>query len=170
MIGTRNSHTLAMHRIPPRITAAVAIDNTMPSPSCTGETRNGCSPPMIWIGSKRPWKNTRSIMPVSVFDWTMFPIPNAASAVKPAKIRPSQRAFIPRSSTYIGPPAINPFGVVMRYFTASSASEYFVAIPNTPVSHIQSTAPGPPIATAPATPKILPVPIVAASAVVNAPK
>ena len=42
-------------------------------------------------------------------------------------------------------------------------------MPNTPVSHIQSTAPGPPAATAVATPTMLPVPIVAASAVVSAP-
>ena len=56
-----------------------------------------------------------------------------------------------------------------RYLTASTASAYFVAMPNTPVSHIQSTAPGPPAATAVATPTMLPVPIVAASAVVSAP-
>ena len=49
-------------------------------------------------------------------------------------------------------------------------SEYFVEMPNTPVSHIHSTAPGPPEATAVATPTMLPVPIVAAKAVVNAPK
>jgi len=29
----------------------------------------------------------------------------------------------------------------MRYFTESTASEYLVAMPKTPVSHIQSTAP-----------------------------
>ena len=57
----------------------------------------------------------------------------------------------------------------MRYFTASTASAYLVAMPKTPVSHIQSTAPGPPAATAVATPTMLPVPIVAASAVVSAP-
>ncbi len=76
---------------------------------------------------------------------------------------------MPRSSTYIGPPAIVPSAVVMRYFTESSASAYLVAIPKTPVSHIQRTAPGPPDATAVATPTMLPVPIVAASAVVSAP-
>ena len=58
---------------------------------------------------------------------------------------------------------------MIRYFTASSASAYLVAMPKTPVSHIQSTAPGPPAATAVATPTMLPVPIVAASAVVSAP-
>ena len=59
--------------------------------------------------------------------------------------------------------------VFTRYFTATSASEYLVAIPNTPVSHIHSTAPGPPKATAVATPTMLPVPMVAARAVESAP-
>ena len=77
---------------------------------------------------------------------------------------------MPRSRTYIGPPAIEPFGVVTRYLMASTASAYFVAIPKTPVSQIQRTAPGPPAATAVATPTMFPVPIVAASAVVSAPK
>ena len=59
--------------------------------------------------------------------------------------------------------------VVMRYLTESTASAYFVAMPKTPVSQSQRTAPGPPAAIAVATPTILPVPIVAASAVVRAP-
>src|SRR5213075_3114363 len=62
-----------------------------------------------------------------------------------------------------------PPSVLMRYFTERTASEYFVAIPKTPVSHIQSTAPGPPAAMAVATPTMFPVPMVAANAVVNAP-
>ena len=41
-------------------------------------------------------------------------------------------------------------------------------MPKTPVNHIHRRAPGPPIAIADATPTILPVPIVAANAVVNA--
>ncbi len=99
----------------------------------------------------------------------MLPIPNAATAVRNAKSTPSHFCRSPRSRTYIGPPAIRPEGVTIRYFTASNASLYFVAMPNTPVSHIQSTAPGPPAATAVATPTMLPVPIVAARAVVRAP-
>ncbi len=96
-------------------------------------------------------------------------MPKALTAVSTAKTTPSQRAPTPRSRTYIGPPAIDPPAPRTRYFTASSASPYLVAIPKTPVSHIQSTAPGPPDATAVATPTMLPVPIVAASAVVSAP-
>ena len=68
----------------------------------------------------------------------------------------------------MGPPAIRPRASVVRYFTASSASANLVAIPTSPVTHIQNSAPGPPAAIAPATPAMLPVPTVAASAVISA--
>ncbi len=55
-----------------------------------------------------------------------------------------------------------------RKRTASTASAYLVAIPKRPVTHIQNIAPGPPAAMAVATPAILPVPTVAASAVIRA--
>lgn len=48
-------------------------------------------------------------------------------------------------------------------------SAYLVEMPNTPVSQHQNTVPGPPNAIAVATPMMFPVPIVAASAVANAP-
>src|SRR5690625_5890309 len=67
----------------------------------------------------------------------------------------------------MGPPAISPRASCTRYFTASTASAYFVAMPNTAVIHIQNTAPGPPSTTAVATPAILPVPMVAESAVIR---
>ena len=75
----------------------------------------------------------------------------------------------PRSRAYIGPPSIVPSLVFTRYFTASRPSEYFVAMPSTPVIQHHSTAPGPPKATAVATPTMLPVPMVAASDVAKAP-
>lgn len=99
----------------------------------------------------------------------MFPIPKAVIEVKAANNTASHFIFNPRSSTYIGPPAILPSGIFTLYLTASNASLYFVDIPKTPVNHIHNTAPGPPAATALDTPTIFPVPIVAASAVVNAP-
>ncbi len=74
----------------------------------------------------------------------------------------------PLSRKYIGPPAISPLSSTILYLTARIASEYFVAIPTRAVTHIQKTAPGPPNTTAVATPAILPVPIVAARAVINA--
>ena len=81
----------------------------------------------------------------------------------------SHFAFMPFSRAYIGPPSIVPSEVFTRYLTESSASEYLVAMPKTPVNQHHKTAPGPPRPTAVATPTILPVPIVAANAVVKAP-
>mgnify|MGYP004713797299 CR=1 FL=1 len=51
---------------------------------------------------------------------------------------------------------------------ASAHSAYFVEIPNAAAIHIQTSAPGPPSTMAVATPTILPVPIVPASAVIKA--
>ena len=69
----------------------------------------------------------------------------------------------------MGPPIISPFGFFTRYLMASSPSAYLVEMPNTPVSQHHKTAPGPPMATAVATPMMLPVPMVAANEVVSAP-
>ena len=103
-------------------------------------------------------------------DCTMLPMPKEATTAKMAKSTPSHLALSPRSRAYIGPPRMCPsFLIFTRYFTASRASEYFVAIPNTPVSQHQSTAPGPPRVMAVATPTMLPVPMVAAKAVAKAP-
>src|SRR5262247_2655312 len=150
MNGTSSSHTRAIDLMPPRITTAVKAVIT--APDHQGDT----------------WKVSFTRVAIELA-CTMLPMPNAATAVRAAKIRPSQRARSPRSSTYIGPPAIVPSGPLTRYFTARTASEYLVAMPKTPVSHIQSTAPGPPALTAVATPTMFPVPMVAASAVVSAP-
>src|SRR5690606_23493349 len=64
-------------------------------------------------------------------------------------------------------PDISPFSFLIRYLTARTPSPYLVAIPNSAVIHIQNTAPGPPSTQAVATPAILPVPIVADSAVIS---
>ena len=100
---------------------------------------------------------------------TVQPIPKAASAVKKAKSTAIHFQPSPFSRAYIGPPSILPFFVFTRYLMASKPSAYFVEIPNTPVSQHHSTAPGPPRAIAVATPTILPVPMVAASAVASEP-
>ena len=100
---------------------------------------------------------------------TEAPMPRAAQAVKTAKSAASHFMLRPRSKAYIGPPSIVPSGCRTRYLMASRPSEYLVAMPNTPVSQHHSTAPGPPSATAVATPMMLPVPMVAASAVASAP-
>ena len=62
-----------------------------------------------------------------------------------------------------------PSGVNSRYFTASSPSAYLVAMPKNAATSIQKSAPGPPVPIAVATPTMLPVPIVAESAVQSAP-
>ena len=63
---------------------------------------------------------------------------------------------------------MSPFESVSRYLTARTASEYLVAMPTSPVIHIQKSAPGPPAAMAVATPAMFPVPTVAANAVIRA--
>ena len=73
----------------------------------------------------------------------------------------------PRSKAYIGPPSIFPSAVFVRYLMANSPSAYLVEMPKTPVNQHHKTAPGPPKATAVATPMMLPVPIVAAKAVAS---
>ena len=100
---------------------------------------------------------------------TVLPMPNDASAVNRANSTASHFQPRPRSRAYMGPPSMRPSSVLMRYLMASSPSPYFVAMPNTPDSQHHSTAPGPPRATAVATPTMLPVPMVAASAVASAP-
>ena len=96
-------------------------------------------------------------------------MPKAARAVNIAKIIASHLACSPRSSANMGPPSIRPSLVLTLYLTARRPSEYFVAMPKKPVIQHHSTAPGPPSATAVATPTILPVPRVAARAVASAP-
>ena len=103
------------------------------------------------------------------FTWVAHPIPKDAKPANTAKTMPSHFMFSPRSRAYIAPPCIRPSAVFTRYLTAISDSAYFVAMPNTPVSQHQSTAPGPPRAIAVPTPMIFPVPMVDASAVVRAP-
>ena len=100
---------------------------------------------------------------------TVHPMPNAAIAVNKAKRNPILRQPKPRSNVYIGPPCMRPLSDFTLYFIASKASEYFVEMPKTPVNQHQNTAPGPPNATAVATPMMFPVPIVAARAVASAP-
>ena len=117
------------------------------------------------------------MMPVMALDCTAEPMPNEAiaanSANAPAPSRP-HHGVLPsfsnaRRHAYIAPPSMLPLWSFTRYFTAANVSEYFVAMPNTPVSHIHSTAPGPPARIAVATPTMLPVPMVADSAVHSAP-
>jgi len=81
-----------------------------------------------------------------VNDWTALPEPNEEITVKHAKatasgfhLRPS-----PRSIEYIGPPAADPPGRMVRNFMDRVHSVNLSAIPKTAVTHIQKSAPGPP--------------------------
>ncbi len=108
------------------------------------------------------------------FAWERLPIPKDAITVKTANA-PARTAAIflflnAFLIVYIGPPEKSPFSFTLRYFTASAHSAYFVEMPKAAAIHIHTSAPGPPITIAVATPTIFPVPIVPASAVINAEK
>ena len=59
---------------------------------------------------------------------------------------------------------------MVRYLIARKPSAYFVAMPNKAAAIIQNNAPGPPAASAVATPTMFPVPMVADNAVQSAAK
>ena len=63
---------------------------------------------------------------------------------------------------------MDPSGSLSRNFWPSTASIILVAIPKVADSHIQKTAPGPPMAMAVATPAMLPLPTTVANEVVRA--
>ena len=65
----------------------------------------------------------------------------------------------------MGPPTHSPVSLRSRKCTARVTSANLVHMPSSAEHHIQNTAPGPPMAMAPATPAMLPVPTVPASAV-----
>src|SRR3990172_10227441 len=105
MKGTSFSHQLAIDLMPPSMT--IAVSTVMTNPVIQGEIL------------KVSW----TIDEIELA-WTMFPIPKAATAVSPAKMRPSQRVFSPRSRTYMGPLAMKPALVLTRYLTDSTASDH----------------------------------------------
>jgi hypothetical protein len=82
------SVTSPMRRMPPRMTAAVMIAST--TPVICGDTP----------------KLARRLSATELA-WTMFPIPNAASATSAAKAVPSQGSPSLRS-VYIAPPRHTP--------------------------------------------------------------
>ena len=159
MNGTSFSHTFEMILMPPKMTRDTMMTMARPMPQ---------------VGTPGAFD---VMMPVMALDCTAEPMPNEATAANsanaPAPKRP-HHGVLPsfsnaRRHAYIAPPSMLPLWSFTRYFTAANVSEYFVAMPNTPVSHIHSTAPGPPARMAVPTPTMLPVPMVADSAVVSAP-
>ncbi len=156
MKGTRTSQKRAIHLMPPMRTSPVAAAMMIPQ--------------VMRMGISAVPSGKRSItLLVTALAWNMLPMPKAATTVKRAKRTPSHFMFRPRSRTYIGPPDISPRSFLTRNCTERRASAYLVAMPKTPVIHIQKMAPGPPAVTATATPTMLPAPTVAARAVESAP-
>ena len=155
--GMRPVQMRVMLFIPPKMTNPVRMEIIAPMPNLnsSGLSDDGAKSMML------------SQMALAC---TALPMPKAAPAVNMLKRTASHFMPSPRSSAYIGPPAISLFSVRIRYFTARCPSPYFVAMPKIPTSQHQKTAPGPPKAMAVATPIILPVPIVAANDVARAPK
>ena len=102
----------------------------------------------------------------------ILPIPKEAITAKNANNHPKTAPKVLFGSAffmvYIGPPDISPFSFFSRYLMASIHSLNFDVKPNAAEIHIHTSAPGPPLTIAVATPTILPVPIVAAKAVVKA--
>ena len=102
----------------------------------------------------------------------MLPMPKEAMTAKSAKRKPMTEPSVlflkPFFMVNIGPPFISPFALTSRYLIASMHSENFDVRPKHAEIHIQTRAPGPPANIAVATPTILPVPMVAASAVISA--
>ena len=90
---------------------------------------------------------------------------NSQPAARPT---PAQRGFSsasPLATTHMGPPWGAPPASMLRYSMDKVTSVSLRAMPIRPTTHIQKIAPGPPRATAMATPPMLPSPTVADSAV-----
>ena len=168
MKGTSFSQTLDMDSTPPKMTTETRITITTPTAHAGTAT-------------------FEVMMPAIADACTADPVPmaamaaNAANATAPSFAHQGVRPPGPgsssplslrrnaRSQMYMAPPSMAPLWSFTRYFTAAYTSAYLVAMPNTPVIHIQNTAPGPPARMAVATPTMEPVPMVAASAVASAP-
>ena len=81
-----------------------------------------------------------------------------------ARARGIQRGPRPFLMEYIGPPSHSPPGPRSRKRRARATSAYLVPMPSRAEAQSQKSAPGPPRQTARATPAMLPVPTVPASA------
>ena len=142
--------------------------------------------PIAWMPPRRtePTKTKRmapvaagampkvdSILVATALACARLPMPKEAQIAKIAKKTASavpRGPGIPRLRYCCGPPDISPLESVVRKRTPRYASVYLEAMPTRPVIQIHTSAPGPPIESAVATPTIFPTPTVAARAVVSA--
>jgi hypothetical protein len=136
-------------------------------PTSTTIARIVITAPVIQVGIPK----VPNTAPEMEFAWVIFPIPKEAITAKPenstARTDPMVLFLKPFFMAYIGPPAISPSAFVSRYLTARTLSPYLVERPNKALIHIHTKAPGPPKTMAVATPTMLPVPMVAARAVIK---
>ena len=146
-----------MRRMPPRITVETVRQMTMPI------IRRRVA--VLLSGAKKRVVTDS----VSWFDCITQRVPIRPNAEKKTAIgfhfRPSPSVII-----YIGPPWTSPLSSLPLNITARVPSKNFVAMPTMALIHIQKMAPGPPIERATATPAMLPIPTVAAMALVSASK
>src|ERR1041384_6077743 len=97
--------------------------------------------------------------------------PTAATQKNPARNLPRRgqpRRGRASSTPYTAAPETVPSARTFRYFTARVTSANLVLMPRKPATTIQNAAPGPPSATATATPPMEPRPTVPDTAVLNA--
>ncbi len=139
-----------MRRMPPSTTNATVAAIAMPIVSFTSISFSAVAP----VAAARASASWLAFM--------MQSVPNMPATANPTA---NGRQLLPmaRSIMCIVPPQCVPSGDVERNFTASTPSWYFVLIPTMALTHIQNTAPGPPMAIAIATPAMLPIPTVAAT-------
>src|SRR5690606_27563077 len=158
MNGTMRLATSPMRRMPPTMTAPTASVSTSPLIQCG-------TPKYVYE------------MSATFHAWNMLPPVTVETRSVTQKMPPTTRptgasfgldAASPRRTTYIGPPCGSLGSDRSRNSIACVTSVILSAMPITPTTHIQKSAPGPPSEIAIATPAMLPRPTVAESAVDSA--
>ena len=153
--GTSRLATSPIRLIPPKITPAttpamITPTTTLPRAGVAEKRPSGTN-----ISSRMVW--------VSWLAWNMGRQPTSPATLK-IMARGLKRAPRAVSITYMGPPCTRPWSSRPRYSTANVQVKNLVDMPKIALTHIQNSAPGPPIWMAMATPLILPIPTVLARA------
>ena len=169
MKGTSFPATEPIRLIPPMMTMPTMIARAIPIANVSGLN------PSLFSISERPGTSKYCVVTAATFHaWNMLPpvIADKISVTQkmPPMVAPSRPpAFLNRlSTTYIGPPWGLSGSERSRLNMDCVTSVILSAMPRSPMTHIQKTAPGPPNAIASATPAMLPRPMVAESAAESA--
>ena len=169
MKGTSFPATEPIRLIPPMMTHPTMTASKMPIANVSGLKFS------VFSISDTPGISKYCVVTAATFHaWNILPPVIAESTRVKQKIPPIVApslppAFLNRlSTTYMGPPCGLSGSEVSRVSIDCVTSVIFNAMPRNPITHIQKTAPGPPMATARATPAIFPRPTVADSAADNA--